>query len=341
MMGVAREHCGFILKCLRSILRLAWQIQDSRQQLSNPFTNNIPITLPTALHYLSLQDHLDIYVVCPTCSSTFKDDPDSNIPNQCTFVDVDGAICKTELFKHHHRGNRTWRKPIRRFSHQPLESWLSRFLNQPGIEEKLESVSPTPQDACTDVWGASFLANFPASGEDNFFNAPVEELRLAFLVYHDFFNPYSNKVSGKKRSIGLLMMVCLNLPPNLRYDLKNIYVTAMIPGPKEPALEGINHFIGPIAQNLEEHYLPGVYIAKTHKYPRGRKVRSAVPISSMDIPASRAWSGIGGHSHTTCCSFCDATLSSIDSSDSSATQQRSMEEHRVHAEEWLSATSSA
>lgn len=338
MMGVARDHCNFVLKCLRVILQLAVQAQNLRAQQSSAFLNSIPITLPTALQYLGLQDHLNIYTVCRTCHALYNQD--SNTPDTCTSVNIDGHLCGRDLFKKRHRGNRTWRKPARSFSHQPLESWLSRFLNWPGIEDLLESTCPVRQTTCTDVWGADLLSEFPGNGEPSFFDSPPDELRLAFLVYHDFYNPLSNKQSGKKRSVGLVLMVCLNLPPDIRYDLQNVYVTGMIPGPKEPALEAINHFIRPIATDLKEHYSPGIYIAKTHKYPRGRKVRSAVPITSMDIPASRAWGGIGSQSHTIFCSFCNATLPAIDNFDLSAFHTRSMHEHAVHVQRWQAARNS-
>ncbi|EUC61300.1 transposase family Tnp2 protein [Rhizoctonia solani AG-3 Rhs1AP] len=338
-MNVAREHCGFILKCIRSILRMAFGLQDNRLRLTEALVDAVPTTLPTVLQYLSLQDHLDIYVACPKCHSIFKDlGAATNLPT-CPTVDLDGTLCNTELYIQRHRGNRSWYVPIRRFSHQPLESWLARFLNRPGIEDMLEAARPLLQENCTDVWGASFLSNFPGDGKPSFFEAPVGELRLAFLVYHDFFNPYGNQIAGKKRSIGVVMMACLNLPPDVRYDIENIYFAAMIPGPKEPTLETINNYLKPIVDNLEEHYKSGVYINSTSKYPKGRKVRSVAPIQSMDIIASRAFGGLGGPSHTKFCSFCEAVLSRIDVFDLSQFPTRSMEQHRLHVQEWLSAQS--
>lgn len=337
MMGVARDNCNLVLRCLQSILRMAANMQDARAHIfSSNHIDCIPITLPTALHYLGLQDHLVMYVVCPACDAVYKEDS-GEVPNLCTEVDINGQLCNRELFSARHRGNNTWWKPIRRFSHQPLESWLSRLLSRPGIEDMLESSAPSLQSTCTDVWGAPHLSNFDGTGPDNFFSCPSDELRLAFLLYHDFFNPYGNKISGKKDSIGIVMMVCLNLPPDVRYDLKNIYVTAMIPGPKEPRLEHINHFMRPIVDNLCEHYKPGIYISKTHKYPKGRKVRSATPITSLDIPASRAFAGLGAPGHTIFCSFCDATLPDIDRVNLCFFHQRSMADHRLHVQRWLDA----
>src|SRR5271168_1131737 len=44
------------------------------------------------------------------------------------------------------------------------------------------------------------------------------EGRYAFSLCVDFFNPYMNKLAGKKTSIGrVISLVCLNLPPSLRY----------------------------------------------------------------------------------------------------------------------------
>ncbi|KAG8701230.1 hypothetical protein FRC09_005489 [Ceratobasidium sp. 395] len=339
MMGVARDHCNLILKCLRCILQLVANMHDARAKLiADNHINPIPTTLPTALHYLGLQDDLDVYVVCPACDELYKTETDPDPPDQCTSVDIDGHLCDSGLFSQQHRGNRIWKKPIRRFTHYLLESWLSRFLLRPEVEDLLESAHPSPASLCTDVWGASYLANFPGNGEPSFFDCPPGELRLAFLVYYDHFNPLMLKISGKKRSSGLLMMVCLNLPPEVRYDLKNIYVTAMLPGPKEPTLDNINKFMRPIMDNLVEHYSQGVYISKTHKYPKGRKVRSAAAIMSMDIMASRPFAGIGGPSHTIFCSFCNAQISEIDNF--ACCSERTLEEYQIALNRWDAARTS-
>ncbi|KAG9099708.1 hypothetical protein FRC06_004926 [Ceratobasidium sp. 370] len=339
MMGVARDHCNFILQCLRFILGLVAKMQDS--QHAHIFASNhidpIPATLPTALQYIGLQDDLDSYVVCPACDTLYKEDDTTDIPERCSYVNLDGAVCGAELFALQYRGNHTWKTPLRRFSHQPLESWLSRFLNRPDIEEMLEGTCPLNQEPCYNIWGAEYLSNFPGNGQPSFFQCSSDELRLAFLVYHDFFNPYTNKIAGKQRSIGLIMMVCLNLPPDVRYDMKNIYVTAMLPGPREPTLDNINKYLRPIVDNFSEHYDPGVYISKTHKYPRGRKVRCAPPITSMDVGACRAFAGIGSHSHKCFCSFCTANLSQIDDFNLSHFSVRSMEDRAVHVDDWINA----
>ncbi|KAF8595001.1 hypothetical protein BDV93DRAFT_457906, partial [Ceratobasidium sp. AG-I] len=119
--------------------------------------------------------------------------------------------------------------PIRRYSFYPLEAWISQLLQMPGVEDLLESSRPTPKSTVTDVWEAPYLSTFPGEGQPNFFDAPKEELRLAMLLFHDFFNPFHNKTSGKLCSVGCFLMICLNLPADLRYDLSYSYLASMVP----------------------------------------------------------------------------------------------------------------
>ncbi|QRV96139.1 Transposase family Tnp2 protein [Ceratobasidium sp. AG-Ba] len=301
----------------------------------------IPTTLSTALHYLGLQDELTAYAVCPECDSIYRLDSEAPVPDKCSNRDSKGKVCSAPLFKQQHRGNRSWKKPIRRFTHQNLESWLSRFLNRPGIEDMLESTHLSNKGICTDVWGGSYLSAFPGSGQPSFFECPKDELRLGFLFYYDQFNYFMLKIAGKKRSSGLVMMVCLNLPPEVRYDLKNIYVTAMIPGPDEPNLDTINNFMRPIIDNLVEHYEPGVYISKTFNYPKGRRVRSVAPIHSLDLKAARPVAGIGGTSHSIFCSVCNARLSEIDQFDMSRFCARTLDNYQIGLRHWDQAKTKA
>lgn len=338
-LGVARQSCNFILRYVRALLLLAYEMQETRS-LTYLIANvdKIPLTLETSLRFLNLQADLDFYVSCPRCSTLYAEGS-SNVPNRCGASNIDGDSCHTPLFQDQTRGDRAWRRPERRYSHQRLEVWLSRLLNRPGIEDLLESTKPSPQDVMTDFWEAPYLNNL-ILGEPGFFNASVPNLRLAFMVYHDFFNPFSNKMAGKQRSVGVVLMVCLNLPAEIRYNRENVYATSVIPGPSEPSGDEINHFIHPIVENFRQHFDPGVWISRTYKYPNGRHIRSAVVLESMDLIAARQWSGLGPPTHTYLCSCCWVTQDEIDKF-STIYKERTLSEHRVHVQEWRDATSSA
>lgn len=340
-MNVSRNNCNFILRFLRATLRLAFDAQTASARLYIAHhIDSIPITLETSLHYLGLHSTLVLYTSCPSCSALY--DEAGTVPERCTNINVDKVACNKALFETRTRGSREWLHPIRRYSHQPLETWLARTLNRTGVEDLLEASRPILQpDSCTDVWGAPYLNNFPGNGQPNFFDAPKTELRLAFLIYFDFFNPMSNKMAGKQGSSGVVMMACLNFPPEIRYNIENIYAVSVIPGPVEPKKDDINHFIRPIAQNFKEHFESGVWISSTHKYPHGRLVRSAALLESMDLLASRSWGGIGSPSHTLLCSCCYITQAEIDNFNIHDFARRNMPQHREHVKLWLKASSSA
>ncbi|KAG8794064.1 hypothetical protein FRC12_000660 [Ceratobasidium sp. 428] len=290
------------------------------------------------MNHLGIQASLVFYAACPRCSTLYPEN--EFIPERCSALDKQGSRCDNPILLGRRRGNANWKKPRRRYSHQLFEVWLAGFLNRPEIEGLIENVRPCLQSDCTDFWGAPYLNSFPGPGEKGFFEAPIEDLRLAFMIYHDFFNPFTNKMAGKQKSIGVIMMVCLNLPPSIRYNRENIYTAAVIPGPSEPSREEINHFMRPIAQNLKEHYNPGVWISRTHKYPNGRHVWSAAMVESMDLIASRAWGGIGPPTHTILCSFCGVHRDEIDIFEK-VHPLRTMSDHIQHVHLWMNAPDSS
>lgn len=338
-MGVARDHCNVVLKAIRSILVMASRMQDQQSaRFMNEHMHDIPTTLPTALHRLNLQPELQLFVVCEKCNTLYADGTPAP-PIRCTNYTDDGTLCDANLYASHFRGGKSWRRPIRRYSFHPLEAWLAHLLQIPGIEDLLESAKPSPQSTMTDIWESPYFCSFPGDGQPSFFDAPQEELRLAMLLFHDFFNPFYNKASGKLCSVGCFLMICLNLPPELRYDISYAYLASIVPGPKEPSTRDIQNFIRPLADNIAELSSEGVWISKTHKYPHGRRVRVVAPITSMDTPALHAFGGFAPHSHTCCCHICTMLRNQMSQSDLVPLELRNMVTHRQQVSLWENAAS--
>ncbi|KAF8227890.1 hypothetical protein L208DRAFT_1041434, partial [Tricholoma matsutake] len=94
-----------------------------------------------------------------------------------------------------------------------------------------------------DMWDATALRELLGEDRNSFHKAPRNEGRLVFSLNMDGFNPFTNKQAGKKNSAGGIYMVCLNLPPSLRYDVENMFLFGVIPGPWQPSLDEINHIL--------------------------------------------------------------------------------------------------
>ncbi|KLO04849.1 hypothetical protein SCHPADRAFT_840122, partial [Schizopora paradoxa] len=67
-----------------------------------------------------------------------------------------------------------------------------------------------------------------------FMTGNPDELRLAWALSVDWYNPYHNKTAGKTASVGSVAATCLNLPPSLRHRPEYVFLASLIPGPREP-----------------------------------------------------------------------------------------------------------
>ena len=66
------------------------------------------------------------------------------------------------------------------------------------------------------------------------------------------------KQAGKKKSIGIISLVCLNLPPDICYKPENMFLAGIVPGPNEPPLNTLSHYLRPLVEDLEQFWMPGV-----------------------------------------------------------------------------------
>ncbi|MBW0560032.1 hypothetical protein O181_099747, partial [Austropuccinia psidii MF-1] len=75
---------------------------------------------------------------------------------------------------------------------------------------------------------------------------------LGFSLFIDWYNRLQNKLAGVQVSMGLIMLNCLNLPPQLRYQTKYMFLSGIILGPKQPNMVTINNILKPLVNKLLE-----------------------------------------------------------------------------------------
>ena len=84
------------------------------------------------------------------------------------------------------------------------------------------------------------------------------EGHYTFSLHIDFFNPQGMTMWGASTSSGIISMACLSLPLDVRYKPENMYLASIIPGPKQPLLENLNHYICPLIAQLVISWKQGV-----------------------------------------------------------------------------------
>ncbi|EJU02697.1 hypothetical protein DACRYDRAFT_106760 [Dacryopinax primogenitus] len=75
------------------------------------------------------------------------------------------------------------------------------------------------------------------------------KLWLGVLLSMDRFSPSQSTVS-KSHSTGPLSVCITNLPPELRFCVRNLCLIGILPGPKEPNAQQLQPFLCPLVDNL-------------------------------------------------------------------------------------------
>ena len=109
---------------------------------------------------------------------------------------------------------------IKPFIASSFKDWLGGLLSHSGFEEKMDDAwipstnSFASSKEMKDIFDAEILQIFKGF-DGQHFSAGGEEGRYVFSLCVDYFNPLGNKQAGKKKSFGLISLVCLNLPPDM------------------------------------------------------------------------------------------------------------------------------
>lgn len=268
-----------------------------------------PVDIRTAMEYFDLTPDLVLYASCPRCCCLYrpKSATSPRFPEFCKFQEFRGQRrCGERLIQEREEGKPTI--ALKTFAYQPFQTWLGKLLARPGLIESMKATTAPWKDPKTlwrDVFGARALREFVGpDGKTPFLEAPNGELRLAFNLNIDWFHPFGAKVGGSHLSVGGIYMVCMNLPTHLRYRLENVYLVGIMPGPREPSMEQINHFLNPLIDDLLRFWSPGILFSKTASHPFGCLVRCALIALVCDTPAARKTIGSAASTANHLCSFC-------------------------------------
>ena len=323
--GVSREGCIFVLGflsyfaqiCLmRGSPKLAYREQS--------VLASIPKDPRTIHDSFGIEPETVIYAVCPdpSCHATHPPKLQDNspipiYPSKCR-QRRGGGRCNTFLLRPRvissSQGSKTIYTPIKPFVYFSPVEWMGRLLSRPGLEAEMDRSWTDAQNfrksnpgLMHDIFDGDLLRNFKGP-DGKHFSVGEGEGRYTFSLSVDFFNPLANKQAGKKISVGLITLVCLNLPPHLRYRSENMFLAGIIPGPNEPPATAINHYLQPLVDHFITMWSPGVRYSCTDGHRDGRLVRCAIVCVICDLPAARKTAGFASYSHNHFCAICECTL---------------------------------
>ena len=318
VLHVGRRGCQFILAMLRYIVQLSLMRKNHNISTTDKaLLTDFPIDPHTATSAFRLDGHETVFAVCPhsKCHKTFAPtfigrSPIPNYPMYCSHKEFEnGAECGTRLTRPRSFGKKDVEVPIKHFVVFSFKNFIAELLSRPGIEDKMDA--PWIRNSggeMTDVFDGVFLRNF--TGPDGLpFCSNHQAGRYSFSLCVDFFNPFTNKQAGKKCSIGIISLVCVSLPASLRYRPENMFLAGVVPGPNEPPLVALNHYLTPLVDEFSVFWEPGVRFSQTFNFPEGRLVLCALVLVICDLLAARKTAGFAACNHEHFCSVCKCTRS--------------------------------
>jgi hypothetical protein len=296
-----------------AMMQITLNLSPRKQKLMSDF----PVDSCSAMDQFHLKGKGVIYAVCPNpkCHCTYKpifkgNPPVARYPRFCSHKEfAKGRRCEELLTKPQVILGSEAQAPIKSFVYSDFKDWVAGLTSQPGFEEQMDSAwkgATSPSDDMHDIFNGTFLQGFHGPDRKHF-SLGGGEGRYVFSLCVDFFNPYTNKQAGKKVSIGIISLVCLNLPPDLRYKPENMFLAGIIPGPQEPPLTATNHYLSPLINDFLDFWEPGVQFTRTHLHPAGRLVRCALAAVICDLPGARKVGRFAAFSHNCFCSVCHCT----------------------------------
>ena len=194
-----------------------------------------------------------------------------------------------------------------------LVKLLANKKIESAIDSAYDNVMSLPNKGSTHStktsFNAEFLMTFNGPNPGQLFVNCRDKLRLALVIHLDFFNPNSMSSHSNSDSIGLVSLALLNLPIELHYQSKNLYL-AIIPGPQEPKDNEINHYFCLIVNESLIGWEHSFYISQTAlSLENGRDVEIAIVISLNDMPIARKISGTAGYTFHFICIRCTLLVS--------------------------------
>jgi hypothetical protein len=340
---VSQDDCAFILGSIRDLFAII--LATSTSIFASMLPKAIYTDVRTVIKTMDVEPDYVPYVVCPKCHALYPLGHANSETNPTCTKTIFGSVCGAPLYKKlRDKDGNDKTTPIGEYRYQPLKHHLGRMFADPMTAPWLHD-NPLERrkraDGVWDVWDAPCFSSLKGPDGKPFIclDTGNEESRLVFSVNMDGFNPGGNREAGKKITSSAIYLICMNLPPSLRYKMEYVYLAGVIPGPQAPTDHEINYLLEPLIDEMLEAWQDGVFLSETAERPNGHRVRCAVGPLVCDLPAARQMSGFAHYRSSNFCSECTQKLADINDLDPTKWKKRSQQTHRGAASLWKDAQS--
>ncbi len=215
--GLSQVATNRFLKAQNEAISLAFDLGRAFERTPSISDHFTPVNLLApedsrmGISRLGLDPVIRRTLCCPKCFSLYPPDTVKCMTKSSTSY---SKACNTELWMIRMTPDGPHATPKRHFYTQSLLEWLKSFLSRPGIEEIIDQSYqhvPNPHTMCC-LWDSPAWQDLPGQFSTNPGN-------LTFSIYIDWFNLFTNKISGKTVSAGIILATCLNIPYELQESL--------------------------------------------------------------------------------------------------------------------------
>ncbi|KAL1925866.1 hypothetical protein VTP01DRAFT_7277 [Rhizomucor pusillus] len=217
------------------------------------------------------------------------------------------------------------------------------MFERPGFAKKITHWKrrSTNSDVLYDVYVGRMWHELMDQNNEGFVH---DDNSLLLSLNVDWFQQFS---TGRIHSVGAIYLTINNLPRSERYKPENVILVGIMPGPKEPSRQQINHYLRPLVDELEKLYTG---VTTTVNGRSNTRIRVALLMVACDISAARKISAFTGIGSICACYKCKRQFSSIPGNylkrdfsgsiteETAAWEERSGTENRAHGKAWANAS---
>ncbi|KAJ7087614.1 hypothetical protein B0H15DRAFT_949987 [Mycena belliarum] len=271
VVGLAVNPVNFLVDAITLIIKMTMSLSSppgaEHTAKQRDILSQLPTSLENALKTFKLEAKTRILATCPSCHHTHEPQvnrltAEPTYPTHCTNFIFRGkhkdslrVPCLTPLLEQRQAKLR----PIKPFMYPEFTDHMASVLSDPEVAAMCNSAcdtawravsasrladphAPVSEAEVNNVFEAEFLRSFEGPVPEELFINRGGRMRLAYQILLDFFNPHGMRKRGNHDSVGILGVVNLNLPEDIRYKPEYMWLSIIL-GPNEPDHDQIPSYL--------------------------------------------------------------------------------------------------